>query len=225
MTLPLPPDLVIFDCDGVLIDSEVLSCRSDVALLAELGLHFELADYMALVLGTSAKETLARVEAATGRPLPPDFGARKAASTAAAFERELTAMPGIHAVLARVRAAGWPVCVASSSSPERLALALRLTDLSNSFGPHVYSAVQVAHGKPAPDLFWLAAGQFGARPERCVVIEDSGSGVQAAVAAGMTPIGFVGGSHQLAGAAQRLRALGAYAVIDHLDQLPPLLGV
>lgn len=131
-------------------------------------------------------------------------------------------MPGIHALLDRISA---PVCVASSSRPERLAHTLGLTGLHHRFAPNVFSASQVANGKPAPDLFLFAAARMGAAPARCFVVEDSVAGVQAGVAAGMTVLGFCGGGHCPPEHGRALRAAGARAVFAHMDALrDPLAG-
>ena len=141
-----------------------------------------------------------------GRSLAADFGARHTARLRLLFEAELRATTGIEAVLDALTG---KVCVASSSTPDRLRHALGLVGLYERFAPHIFSAVQVRRGKPAPDLFLYAAARMDAEPAQCLVIEDSLAGVEAAVAAGMTAIGFIGGSHCRPGHAERLKALGA----------------
>lgn len=136
-------------------------------------------------------------------------------------DAELRAMSGIEAVLNRLSG---KMCVASSSTPERLRHTLGLVDLYRRFDPHVFSATMVERGKPAPDLFLHAAAQMRAEPQRCVVIEDSMPGVTAATAAGMTAIGFVGGGHCGQGHADRLLAAGAAVVVEAMPQLLPMLA-
>ncbi|MDB5099393.1 MAG: haloacid dehalogenase [Cyanobacteria bacterium RYN_339] len=213
----MPPKAILFDCDGVLIDSEVLACGVQVRLLAEAGVDVTLERYMAAFIGRPNSEVLAELAVAG---LPADFRERAAAETARVFERELRAMAGAAVVLAGL---ALPIAVASTSRPERLAHSLGLTGLLGYFGRHVYSATMVARGKPAPDLFLLAARELGVAPADCWVVEDSLVGVQAAVAAGMTPIGFLGGSHVRAGHGDRLIAAGAVAVVSSFEGIPSLL--
>jgi HAD superfamily hydrolase (TIGR01509 family) len=186
----VPPGLIIFDCDGVLIDSETIACRADSACLAELGIVLSADEILDRYLGISAAAMCADIERRLGRVLPADFAATLQRRVAAAFERELAPMPGVAAVLAALHERR---CVASSSAPERLRHSLALTGLLHCFEPHLYSAAQVARGKPAPDLFLFAAAAMQVAPGACVVVEDSVAGVQAAVAAGMRAIGFTGG--------------------------------
>jgi len=218
----ISPALVIFDCDGVLIDSEVLSQREEVACLAAHGFPVPREEVATRYLGISGAAMFADLEARFGRKVPQALIDDLRERIAAACETELTAMPGIHALLDRISA---PVCVASSSRPERLAHTLGLTGLHHRFAPNVFSASQVANGKPAPDLFLFAAARMGAAPARCVVVEDSVAGVQAGVAAGMTVLGFCGGGHCPPEHGRALRAAGARAVFAHMDALrDPLAG-
>jgi HAD superfamily hydrolase (TIGR01509 family) len=214
-------DLVIFDCDGVLIDSEPLTIRIEIELLAEHGIAITADEVNQRYCGVSMKSMLADLEARHGRPLRDDFAARHAARLKTLCEAELQAMPGIDAVLDGISG---KVCVASSSVPERLRHTLGLAGLYRRFDPHVFSATMVGRGKPAPDLFLHAAAQMQAEPTRCVVIEDSVQGVTAATAAGMTVIGFVGGGHCGKGHAERLRLAGAALVIEAMPELLPALA-
>jgi HAD superfamily hydrolase (TIGR01509 family) len=216
-------DLVIFDCDGVLIDSELLTIDVEVGLLAEAGITITADEIIERYVGISMKGMIADLEARFGRPLGDDFAARHALRVNKVFEHELQAMPGIAKVLVGLSG---KICVASSSSPERLRHTLGLAELYDSFYPNIFSATMVTRGKPAPDLFLLAAERMGALPSRCVVIEDSLPGVEAAVAAGMTAIGFTGGSHCGAGHAERLGAAGAATVVDAMTgMLPAIAGL
>lgn len=215
----MTPELVIFDCDGVLIDSEVIACRVEAELLTELGLPMTAEDVNRRFVGRSGAAVSEILEAELGRPLPADFSQTMWSRTRAAFESELRAIPGIAETLDRL---ALPCCVASSSDPERLEVALGLTGLYARFAPHVFSTTMVARGKPAPDLFLYAAAQRGARPAHCIVVEDSAPGVQAGAAAGMRVLGFVGGSHCRPGHADRLARAGASAVFDDIRELPAL---
>ena len=216
----MPWDLVIFDCDGVLIDSELLSIRADRECLAECGIELSAEEILDRYTGISFAGMVADIEARHG-PLPADFADRHRRHLWPLFERELRAIPGVAAVLDSLIC---PTCVASSGRPERLKHALSLVGLYDRFHPHIFSAVEVARGKPAPDLFLYAAARMGAAPERCVVIEDSVPGVMAAVAAGMSVIGFVGASHCRPDEAARLAAHGAARVIDDMTKLLPALA-
>jgi HAD superfamily hydrolase (TIGR01509 family) len=213
-------DLVIFDCDGVLIDSELLSIRADRECLAECGIELSVDEIRDRYTGISFAGMVADLEARHG-PLPADFADRHRTRLWPLFETELQAIPGVGAVLDSLTC---KICVASSGRPERLKHALSLVGLYDRFHPHIFSATEVPRGKPAPDLFLYAAERMGVMPERCVVIEDSLPGVAAAVAAGMRVIGFVGASHCRPGDAARLSAQGAIAVIDDMAQLLPALA-
>ncbi|MCC7274011.1 MAG: HAD family hydrolase [Alphaproteobacteria bacterium] len=211
-------DLVIFDCDGVLIDSEIIACSVAVATLAAHGLEIGLEEFLGFV-GRSARDIRALLERRFGA-LPASWEAVQRETLFARFRSELKAMPG---AAATVGSLGRPVCVASSSGHERLRLTLGAAGLHDLFAPAIFSATEVARGKPAPDLFLHAAARMGAAPGRCLVVEDSPAGVTAAVAAGMRAIGFVGGSHCRPGHAERLRAAGAERVIDRLPEVAALI--
>jgi HAD superfamily hydrolase (TIGR01509 family) len=215
-------DLVIFDCDGVLIDSELLSIRADRECLAECGIELSAEDILERYTGISFAGMVADIEARHG-PLPADFAERHRRQLWPLFERELQAVPGVTAILDSLDSFDCKTCIASSGRPERLKHALSLVGLYDRFHPHIFSAVEVAHGKPAPDLFLHAAARMGAMPARCVVVEDSVPGVVAAAAAGMKVIGFVGASHCGPDDAARLAAHGATPVIDDMAKLLPLL--
>jgi HAD superfamily hydrolase (TIGR01509 family) len=213
-------DLVIFDCDGVLIDSELLSVQADRECLAEDGIDLSAEEIIERYTGLSLAAMLGDLEARYGRPLP-DFAMRHRERLRPLFEADLRPIPGVGALLDLLACR---VCVASSSTPERLQHALSLVGLLDRFQPHVFSASEVAHGKPAPDLFFHAADRMGVAPQRCLVIEDSVPGVAAAVAAGMPAIGFTGGSHCRPGHEARLAAAGAALVIDRMTELLPALA-
>lgn len=185
-------DLVVFDCDGVLIDSESISARMLVAELAGHGITVDLAYVAEHFLGRSYPVVLSQIRADFGIVLPQGFEADYRARLLRAFDRDLVAMEGVEAVLDRL---GVPFCLATSSSPERLAFSMARTGLGARFDGRSVTASEVARGKPAPDLFLHAAARFGAAPARCLVIEDSRAGLRAARAAGMTVWHFTGGSH------------------------------
>jgi HAD superfamily hydrolase (TIGR01509 family) len=185
------PDLIIFDCDGVLVDSEVLSCRCLSAALAGYGIDLGVEQALELFLGRNIAAVMMHYRG-LGRPIPERFAAELGASVRAAFGSELRPIEGVDSVLAALRT---PFCVASSSNLDRVTFSLSVTGLASLVGAPVYTSQMVAHGKPAPDLFLYAADEMRADPRRTLVIEDSLSGVTAGKAAGMTVWGFIGGSH------------------------------
>ena len=187
------PDLVIFDCDGVLVDSERLTVGVEARLLTELGWPHTAEEVVERWMGRTSEYQLGEVEARLGRDLMLAFDERSSQEVREAFERELRAVEGIEALVERLHDAGIPTCVASSGTHDRMRYTLGITGLYDTFDGRIYSATEVAHGKPAPDLFLHAARRMRARPEGCVVVEDSVYGVRAAVAAGMTAYGFAGG--------------------------------
>ncbi|MBV9828664.1 MAG: HAD family hydrolase [Alphaproteobacteria bacterium] len=209
--------LVIFDCDGVLIDSEPIVNRAHAETLNASGFTVGEVDLLARFCGMSDKDMLATLEREHHRSLPPDYRDRVAAVVAREYRISLKAMDGVAEVLAQL---DLPFCVASSSVPAQIRLGLEVTGLINFFGDRLFSATMVARGKPAPDLFLYAAEQMRAAPRTCVVVEDSLPGVTAAVAAGMVAIGFTGGDHCLPGHGTRLRGVGAALVVEHMSQLP-----
>jgi HAD superfamily hydrolase (TIGR01509 family) len=209
-------DLVIFDCDGVLIDSELLSCNALVDCLRREAIEIDLETVIDEFLGRSP-QAIRDYCAATDHVLPGRFFDELRAAVRAAFATGLTAIPGVAAILENLEA---PYCVASSSNLDRIAYALELTGLAGLVSDRIFSAEMVRHGKPAPDLFLHAASRMGAAPGRTLVIEDSISGVQAAKAAGMTVWGFVGGSHYVRrNGREPLMAAGADWVFDRMAEL------
>ncbi|MGW2387441.1 HAD family hydrolase [Streptomyces sp. NPDC001658] len=184
-------DLVIFDNDGVLVDSEPISNRLLAGYLTELGHPTSYEDSLRDYMGSAMHRVHDLVEERTGRRLPADFDDVFHGRVFAAFERELEPVPGAVAVLEKLAADGVPYCVASSGSHERIRVGHRTTGLDRWFeDSRIFSSEDVGRGKPAPDLFLYAAEQMGIAPARCVVVEDSPLGVQAAVAAGMDVLGF-----------------------------------
>ena len=218
----LPPSLVIFDCDGVLVDSEIISNRLLSEALTAQGFPISEAECHARFTGIAMRSTIEMIEAETGRKLPADFETAVRAHDLEVFARELQPIPHIHEALERITL---PVCVASSGAPEKIRHSLTITGLLPFFEPHLFSAHMVARGKPAPDVFLLAAERMGAKPADCCVIEDSEAGIQAARAAGMRVLGFAGGSHAGPGYADMLEKHGPHAVFDDMRDLPRLLGL
>jgi HAD superfamily hydrolase (TIGR01509 family) len=214
-------DLIIFDCDGVLVDSEVIACRVDADTLTRHGYPIAADQVLHRFLGRSMREINREIEAELGRSLPDDFGTQRLEELYRSFAAELEAVPHIHATLDTI---AQPVCVASSGTHERMRISLGRAGLYDRFAPHIFSATQVRNGKPAPDLFLFAAEQMAMSPRQCLVIEDSAPGIAAARAAGMTVLGFHGGSHCRPGYADTLRAAGAAATFDDMRELAELIG-
>jgi HAD superfamily hydrolase (TIGR01509 family) len=215
------PNLIIFDCDGVLVDSETISCRAHAEVLSRHGYPITQEQVFDRFLGRSTRQANSEVEAELGRALPDDFHVQLQDEQFRSFETDLEAVPHIHSALDAIVQ---PVCVASSGSQQRMRLTLGRTRLYDRFAPNIFSSSQVVNGKPAPDLFLFAASKMNAAPERCIVIEDSVAGISGAVAAGMTVLGFHGGSHCRSGHGESLRAVGAAATFDDMRQLPDLIA-
>ena len=215
-------ELVIFDCDGVLIDSELLANSSEVEYLKEFGIEIDLDDYMTRFLGKSNKDVVAELEAEFEEVLPDDFWARAQTTLFKTFQEKLQPTQGIHKLLETLTI---PKCIASSSSLKRLDVSLKATNLKDKFHPHIYSGEQVENGKPAPDLFLFAAEKLQIQPKNCLVIEDSPHGVVAAVAAGMPVVGYTGASHIKAGHEDKLRSVGAEYVFSTMAEFSAYLQV
>lgn len=204
---------ILFDCDGVLVDSEVIYVEVERDHLSRIGLHYDLEDYQSRFNGLTSADFGALLhqeyEALGKGPIPADFFDNLDAATKERMDRDLTAIDGIIPLL---NAYDGPLAVASSSRLFQLNNKLRQTGLHDYFDPYIYSGEQVANGKPAPDLFLFAAENLSVEPERCVVIEDSVNGVRAGCAAGMAVWGFTGGSHANDALGNRLAAAGAEKV-------------
>jgi HAD superfamily hydrolase (TIGR01509 family) len=213
--------LVIFDCDGVLIDSEIVVARLEAEAMTELGLPMTVEAVCARFAGTTTREVWETVERDLGRPLPPGFVERHLAHVRDVFARELKPVHGAHAM---VETLGLPACVASSTRLPALIDNLATCGLAHLFDGRIYSASQVKRAKPAPDVFMYAASQMGADPADCLVIEDSVAGVTAARRAGMTVVGFVGAAHVTVGLAERLKAAGAAAIFGAHTDLPRIVA-
>jgi len=214
-------DLVIFDCDGVLVDSEVISCRAHAETLTRHGYPITAEQVLTRFLGVSDREARQAIETELGRKLPDDFETQIKQAALRRYADDLQSIPYVSEAVAAI---SLPKCVASSGTHEKIRHGLTCAGLYDVLAPNIFSATQVMNGKPAPDLFLFAAEQMRASPERCIVIEDSIPGITGALAAGMTVLGFNGGSHCRPGYAETLRAAGAIMTFDDMRQLPGLIG-
>jgi HAD superfamily hydrolase (TIGR01509 family) len=214
-------DLIIFDCDGVLVDSELVSCRAHAETLTRHGYPITADQVLDRFLGVSDREARLSIEAEINRKLPDDFESQVKHATLQFYAGDLRAISYVGEAIAAI---GLPKCVASSGTPEKIRHGLTCAGLYDVLAPHIFSASQVKRGKPAPDLFLFAAEHMRALPARCLVIEDSVPGVTGAVSAGMTVLGFHGGSHCRPGYGDTLRAAGATRTFDDMRQLPALIG-
>ena len=213
--------LVIFDCDGVLVDSEVLVTDVHVRALRACGLDISHDQLSERFLGMTDRAMYAELARDLGRPLPEEYDTRVKAEVVRRSKTELKPIAGTEAAVAAITG---PRCVASSSSERLLHHKLQITGLAPLFGNAIFSADAVPHGKPAPDIFLYAADRMGMLPSECIVIEDSENGVRAGVAAGMRVIGFVGGGHVGPDHAKRLKEAGAERVITRLGALPSFVA-
>jgi HAD superfamily hydrolase (TIGR01509 family) len=211
--------LFVFDCDGVIVDSEIIAAEVDAEFLTEAGYEITPAAVNRRFAGMTARDFGEIVVAEMGRPLPEDFFARTKAEIDRRLASELKPVAGIREVLDRLDG---PRCVCSNSASERLRISLQKTELYDRFAPHIYSAVEVGtrEPKPSPNVYRYAIEEFGVPPREALVIEDSVSGVTAARAAGVRVVGFTGGSHTWPGHADLLTEAGAETVINRLADLP-----
>jgi HAD superfamily hydrolase (TIGR01509 family) len=212
----MPADLVIFDCDGVLIDSEPLSNRVLIESLNNFGLKLTYDEAIETFVGKSLKSNRTYIEERLGKPLPQDFIHTLEAKVIETFEKELQAIAGIHDALKSIVQ---PVCVASGSNPAWIRAALKVAGLLSYFDNNIFSASQVKHGKPAPDIFLFAAENMGFMPAQCAVVEDSPTGVQAGVAAGMKVLAYTGTFKS-----EQLKDAGAHIIFEDMKKLPSLLA-
>src|SRR5690606_2544596 len=216
--------LLIFDCDGVPVDSEPIAARVLSEALVELGLDETPESVDAKFRGRSIADILRQIESELGRPLPSEFTATLTTTTRAAFEVSLQPVPGVRELLAELAHRGLDLCVASSGSPEKINHSLGLTELLPFFEDRIFSAFHVTRGKPAPDLFLHAAAQMGHPSPSCAMIEDSGPGVTGAVASGAQVLGYVPpGKPDLDERRRTLLDLGA-PVFHAMYAVPGLIG-
>jgi HAD superfamily hydrolase (TIGR01509 family) len=208
--------MVIFDCNGVLVDSEPIAAAVLAEALGRVGVTVSGETVLRRFQGRRPSDVFAAIETATATKLPAEFSATVATETLRRMRSELRAVSHAAHALTWIRG---PKAVASSSPPDRVRLSLEVTGLLRFFEPRLFSASQVGRGKPAPDLFLLAAARCHIDPAKCIVVEDSAPGVTAAVAAGMTPVGFVGSSDTPGRLAASLIAAGARTVVGDLRGL------
>jgi HAD superfamily hydrolase (TIGR01509 family) len=213
-------DAVIFDCDGVLIDSEIVVCRIAAEELTKLGYAISTEQVIERFAGRPDHEMRAEIEQDWGRPIPGAYRDNVNARTVQAYGTELKIMPGVKEALGSITL---PVAVASSSFPEKLRLGLEAVGIYERLMPNVISGTAVAQGKPEPDIFIFAAGWLKTSPKRCVVVEDSVPGTRSAKRAGMHVFGFTGGAHCMPDHADKLREAGAELTFAEMTSLPMLL--
>ena len=217
----MTPELVLFDCDGVLVDSERLTVEVEARVLSGLGWAMDPDEVVRRWMGRSSAAQIAEVAERLGHEAARKYDEVSTAEVHAAFETDLTEVDGVGRLIDHLEAVGVPLCVASSGTHDRrLERTLGITGLRPRFHGRIFSATVVARGKPAPDLFLHAADRMGADPARCVVIEDSPYGVEAGVSAGMRVLGYGGGLV----AADVLAGAGA-EVFGHMSEVPALLGL
>jgi HAD superfamily hydrolase (TIGR01509 family) len=207
--------LVIFDCDGVLVDSEVITSRVFTKMLNELGIVVATDEVFETFVGKSMAQCLEIIAGLLGREVSEDFVRQYHLRTTAALKSELKAVAGIEAVLETLP---MPYCVASNGTREKMQTTLGITGLLPNFKDKLFSVSEVARGKPFPDVFLYAAGKSGVAPSACAVIEDTSTGVAAGVAAGMTVFGYCAHTP-----AHRLIDAGAHRTFDRMSDLPGLL--
>lgn len=220
LTTGMAIEHVIFDCDGVLIDSEWLACTAESEVFSDLGVEVTPEYVRDNYVGMANEDMFAKFEADFGLPLPANFEARHFAKTMELFASDLKAIPGVEEVLSTL---GLIKSVASNSGSERLRSTLQMTALDGHFGRHIYSSDMVARPKPATDLFEHVLEKTGVSAASTVVIEDGSSGTLAARALGMPVLAFVGGSHCTPRTAEKLTNAGASTLFDDMTELPGLL--
>jgi HAD superfamily hydrolase (TIGR01509 family) len=211
---------VILDCDGVLVDSEPIMNREFTAMLNELGLPYTFDAAIRKFMGRSMKSCLQIIEGELGRPVPDDFLVVLDSRASAAFARDLVPVHGVTELLDALERAGTPYAVASSGSHEKMRTTLGITGLLARLQGRITSATEVAHGKPAPDVFLLASDRIGVPPSDCVVIEDSLLGIHAARAAEMRVIGYAAMVSP-----DEMRTAGATHVVTSMRDIPALLAI
>lgn len=216
----MPFSLVIFDCDGVLVDSEILSAEVEAEALSALGVTVTPGEVMRRFVGLTQEAMEARIEQDFGLKLPADHAETTRRMLRTAYLARLEPIPGVRDLLQTLP---MPFCVASNSPPAKLGLGLSITNLFELVYPNIFCAKLVANGKPAPDLFLHAAHALGAAPAATVVVEDSVVGITAAKAAGMTAIGFVGGLHHMPPSEEALLAAGADHIAQTMDEVKALI--
>ncbi|MCX4165661.1 MULTISPECIES: HAD family hydrolase [Paraburkholderia] len=213
-------DHLICDCDGVLVDSEIIADRVMFDTLTALFPTLDFKPVVKTAFGQQTSRFLAGVEASLNIKLPADFLETVERNTEVELARSLSPINGVREALHRITL---PAAVVSNSHLARVTASVRRAGLSDVFAERIFSAEQVARPKPYPDVYLFAAQQLGVAPDRCVVVEDSIAGLNAASAAGMKTIAFVGASHIPSGYADVLRKIGITRIIERMDELPPLV--
>lgn len=215
-------ELIVFDCDGVLVDSEALVIEVEAQMLSAAGFDMSVDEIASTCVGLNYRDMMALIEDRFGRPVPAGFSENVQARALESFPANLRPVSGIDEVLARSAVRR---CIASSSNLDRIALSLDITGLARHFSPtSVFSSQMVTNGKPAPDLFLLAAEEMSVTPDRCIVVEDSPHGVAAARAAGMDVIAFTAGSHVRQPLIDRLTEAGPDHFAHTAEELASVLG-
>jgi len=215
-------DLIIFDCDGVLVDSEIIAAEVDAELLSDAGYEIDAATVVERFAGMAWKDILLTVEREAALPLPATLLEQSEKILDERLGREVEPVPGVRFALGRI---DLPRCICSNSSPQRLKLMLERTGHYDVFSPNIFSARTIGEGrpKPAPDVFLHAAKKFDADPSKVVVVEDSVHGIAGARSAGMRVVGFTGASHSYPSHADQLTEAGAETVINRMADLPAVV--
>ena len=215
--------LLIFDCDGVLVDSEIIASQVNLDVLKELGVDMTLEDMSEKYAGLAGKEIFARIAEELERPLPEDLEDRTDQMMDERMIQSLQVVTGVEAMLDQLDREGLSRCICSNSRTERLKRNLEQTNLLHRFDPHIYSSrlVGTKEPKPDPNVFLHALSEFEAEPATTLVVEDSAHGVMGAVAAGLRVVGFTGASHTYPGHAEQLMDAGAITTVNRLSDLPP----
>lgn len=215
-------ELVIFDCDGTIMDSELLAAECEIEVLTEYGVQMTAKEFSQRFAGTSSEAVKAAMEDELGRSLPDDHIKTVKTKLKEKLWREAKAMPGAHELLDQL---DQPRCVCSNADMEKLKIEMTRGELWDRFRPYVYSAHELENNKrkPEPDIFLHAAKEFEVQPNQCAVVEDSVAGILAAKRAGMRVIGFVGGSHTYQGHADALTEAGAETVVRRLIDVAPIV--
>ncbi|MRG56087.1 HAD-IA family hydrolase [Phyllobacterium sp. SYP-B3895] len=218
----MEPQLIIFDCDGVLVDSEFLAAQVESRLLTDAGYPIEPEDIAERFAGLTWTDILLQVEKEAGIPISAQLIEESAKQMDYKLRNELNVIDGVEQVVASLK---YPKCIASNSISSSLKMMLEQSTLYDLFAPHIFSAREVGSQKPkpAPDVYLFAARHFNVDPARAIVIEDSTHGVHAARAAGMRVIGFTGGAHTYPGHADKLTDAGAETVISRHRDLPAVI--
>jgi HAD superfamily hydrolase (TIGR01509 family) len=213
------PQLIIFDCDGVLIDSEYLAAKAQSLTLKNHGIDISAEDFMHRFAGYTDNDLWATLATEHRVQFPHEMEILHERNVVALFQKELSALAGAHALIAWIQAAGIPLCIASNSGPDRLEFSLKLAGLWDHFTPHIFSSRCVTRPKPAPDIYLYAAHQFDVAPQHCLVIEDSIAGVRAGHQAGMAVVGFTGARHCPPRHDHALTNEGARWIFHSMDKL------